>query len=683
MLSQRMITLAGKYNTSSFNLFQLLKAYLMKTFILTLFTIFSAGLWAQQNETHIHDRYCRHYPETSDIPSFAWRSDWQSQLVHDYDVTFYFLDIEVSNMNINISGNVEIHGKVVAAEMDTLAFELIPQMNITNVSVNGVNFSNFSRVDDNVLVPISPLTQGENFVARITYGGTPPTGGFFAGVTNAYSSVFQKNVTWSLSEPFAAKSWFPCKQDLPDKADSVWVYLTTPIGTMAGSQGLLTNVTILPSGKPRYEWKSNYPIAYYLISFAVADYQVYNTYAKPAELQGDSILVQNFVYNHPNFLPQYQNAIDDVVPMIELFSDIYKLYPFHEEKYGHCITQLGGGMEHQTMTTLGSLGFNLVAHELGHMWFGDNVTCATWSDIWINEGFATYSNYLAQEMIIGWSGGQNFMIGTQNNVTSQPGGSVYIPPSEITQDNVWRIFNGRLSYDKGAAIIHTLRHEINNDELFFQVMNTFQNQFADSTATGEDFRMVAEAVTGMDFEQFFEQWYYGEGYPRYNIEWYMFNNTLNLDVTQTPSSSTPLFQMTLDYKLTFNDGTTQVVRLFQDANFNHFDVPVDKVVTNVTVDPDNWTFEKVNSIVVSIPQKDNPVHFTFGPNPVSEKLNIYLTQTDGRAYRVLLLDLSGKILMEKSSNDNQCTLDMSTMARGTYLLKLTDGTHDFTRRIVK
>lgn len=654
----------------------------MKKLFLTLFTLLSLHLIAQQTETHVHDRYCRHYPESSDVPAFAWRSDWQSQLIYNYDVTFYFLDIEVNNLNINVSGNVEIHGKVVSAVLDTFAFELIPEMNITHITFNGINCPNWIREGDNILVPVIQRQSGENFVARITYGGTPPTGGFFAGVTNAYSSVFQKNVTWSLSEPFAAKSWFPCKQDLPDKADSVWVFLTTPIGTMAGSQGLLTNVTTLPSGKPRYEWKSNYPIAYYLISFAVADYQEYNVYAKPVELEGDSILVQNFVYNHPNFLPQYQNSINAVVPMIELFSNIYKLYPFHQEKYGHCLTQLGGGMEHQTMTTIGGLGFDLVAHELGHMWFGDNVTCATWSDIWINEGFATYSNYLAQEMINGWAAGQSFMISTQNSVTSQSGGSVYIPPMEITENNVSRIFNGRLSYNKGAAIIHTLRHEINNDALFFQVMNTFQNQFADSTATGDDFRMVAENVTGMNFVQFFDQWYYGEGYPRYSIEWYMAGDHVHLDVTQTTSSSTPLFEMTLDYKLTFSDGTSTVVRLWHDANFKQFDVPVNKVVTSISVDPDNWTFEKVNSIVVTVPQLDNPVHFTYGPNPVADKLNIYLTNFDQQSYQIQLTDLSGKIVYRVEAKESHRQLNLDNLAKGTYLLKLTNGTNDFTRRIV-
>lgn len=658
----------------------------MKTLFLTLFIVSGLGLFAQWDnpEQPENDHYCRHYIQPETHPKFAWRSDWQSPLLNRYDVTFYFLDLEVSNLNIHIGGTVQIHGKVVAPVLDTLAFELITQMNISQFTFNGLSYTNWVRQGDNVLVPVAPLSQGQTFVASITYSGTPPTGGFFAGVTNAYSYVYQKNVTWSLSEPFAAKSWFPCKQVLPDKADSVWVYLTTPVGTKAGSQGLLTNITTMPDGRPRYEWKSKYPIAHYLISFAVADYQEYNVYAKPTALQGDSILVQNYVYNHPNFLPQYQNSINAVAPMIELFSDLYLLYPFHEEKYGHCITQLGGGMEHQTMTTLGSLGFDLVAHELGHMWFGDNVTCASWSDVWVNEGFATYSNYLAREKINGWNSGQSFMVSAQNNVMSQPGGSVYIPESEVTPDNEWRIFDGRLSYDKGSAIIHVLRHEINDDSTFFRILNTYQMLFADSTATGNNFRAVAEAVSGRNLEQFFNQWYYGQGYPRYDIEWYMVgNDKLHINTTQSVTSTTPLYEMTLDYKLNFNDGSSQVVRLFQNANFCQFDVPVGKPVTSITIDPDNWTFEKVNSIVVSLPQQDNPAHFSVGPNPFSDQINLYFTNADGRPVSIQLTDLSGRIISKQQTNESTSRLNTSSLANGTYILKATDGKFEFSRRIVK
>jgi aminopeptidase N len=655
----------------------------MKNLFTALFLLLSVVTFGQQNKAEIHERYCRHYPEQVADPSFAYRNDWQSDFVHDYDVTFYFLDIEVSNTSIDVSGEVTIHGKVLIEPFETFAFELLADLSLENVRFNGQDQQNWVREGNNVILPVEMMTMGQTFVATITYGGTPPTGGFFSGITNDYNSQWDKEVTWTLSEPFDAKDWWPCKQVLTDKADSAWIFLTTSNTNLAGSNGLLTNVTDMGNNKVRYEWKTNYPIDYYLISFAVADYQDYSIYAKPAEMEGDSILVQNYIYDHPNYLNTYKTGIDAVIPMIELLSELYILYPFKEEKYGHCITELGGGMEHQTMTTIGGWSFNLVAHELGHMWFGDNVTCATWSDIWINEGFATYSNYLSQEKLNGWNAGQNFMVGTQNNVMSATGGSVFIPEEDVTPDDVWRIFNGRLSYDKGAAIIHLLRHEINNDTVFFDVMHTFQETFTDSTATGLDYKMVAEQVSGLDLEDFFNQWYFGEGYPKYDISWYMFENTMNMTVTQSVSSTTPLFKMTMDYKLNFEDGTDTVIRLYQNANIQNFAVEVPKQVVSMSVDPDNWTFERVNTITVIIEETNNPNYFAFGPNPANEVINIYLLNPDGRERKAQICDLSGRVLSEQSFTEASKQVDVSWLKAGAYLINISDDKQHLSKRFIK
>lgn len=656
----------------------------MKKFSLLLLSVLFTGMgFAQQIEFAHDSRYCRHFPEQHDTPEYAYRNDWQSDFVHDYDVSFYFLDLNISATSINVGGTVTIHASVVAESLETFAFELNEDLSVEQVLFNDVEMTDYTRDGDNVLVAVPALATGQTFIAKITYGGTPPTGGFFSGITNAFSNTWQKNMTWTLSEPFAAKDWWPCKQVLTDKADSVWVFLTTANNTMAGSNGLLTQVTDMGNNELRYEWKSNYPIAYYLISFAVSDYQDYSIYAKPEEMNGDSVLVQNFLYNHPSYLPQYQSDIDAVVPMIELFSNLYVLYPFKDEKYGHCITLLGGGMEHQTMTTMGGWSFNLVSHELGHMWFGDNVTCATWSDIWVNEGFATYSNYLAQEKLNGWNSGQNFMIGTQNNVMSSSGGSVYVPPSDATPDNIWRIFDGRLSYDKGAAIIHVLRHEINNDTVFFDVMSTYQTLFKDSTATGDDFRMVAEEVTGMDLEQFFNQWYYGQGYPRYDIEWYMSGDVLDIFVTQSTSSLTPLFQMTMDYKLVFSDNTDTIVRLYQETNLDHFVVPVSKQVTSIQVDPNNWTFERVNSIILGQDElNSHKQYLSVYPNPVQDMLHVNLTKNSNQS-DLFITDMSGKTVLTHTLESLTNQIDVQALPKGTYLVYVRSDGESHVRKLIK
>ena len=252
--------------------------------------------------------------------------------------------------------------------------------------------------------------------------------------------------------------------------------------------------------------------------------------------------------------------------------------PFFNEKYGHCETQLGGGMEHQTMSTMGNFSFHLIAHELGHMWFGDHVTCATWSDIWINEGFATYSDYLANEFILGNESAKAFITKAQDHAMNENAGSVYVPESEIYPGNEWRIFNGRLSYDKGASIIHMLRHEIQNDQIFFDILKGFMNEYGGGTATGEDFKTVAEEISGIDLYTFFNQWYYGQGFPIYSYRyWQNEEKTLFISSTQTTSSGhTSLFEMLMDYRINFSDGTDTLVRLKQTDNLNVFSLNLEK-----------------------------------------------------------------------------------------------------------
>jgi len=609
---------------------------------------------------------------------------FQSDLLWDYDVKFYFLDIAVDPTNVNVGGNVTIHAEVVSTTLDTLALEYMssPNMFVDSMFVDGVMVTPTHTNDHIFAIVPATLSQGDNFVVQVFYHGTPETGGFFSGISNSHSGTWDADVTWTLSEPYAARDWFPVKQVLPDKADSCWVFLTTDENYMAGSQGLLTAVTPMPDNKLRYEWKSRYPIAYYLISFAVSDYLEYNIYAKPTEMNGDSILVQNFLYDHPNIINSYQDDIDQTVDFLELFSDLFVLYPFHEEKYGHCLTQLGGGMEHQTMTTIGGFGYDLVSHELGHMWWGDNVTCATWSDIWINEGFASYSEYLARQHLEGQSSADGWMNYTHNSVLSAPDGSVYVPPEDL--DEIWRIFNGRLSYDKGAAIIHMIRFELQDDIVFFEILDEFQDRFTDSTATGLDFKGVVEELSGMDFTDFFDQWYFGEGYPTYSIVWNQTEEGLNMNITQTASypSVTPVFKMLMEYRIATTEVDT-VISLYQDANFNQFTISIPGEVVVIMVDPANWVLNKTGAISVGIEETESPVYFNFGPNPARDFLNLFMANNIDQEVNISIHDVTGRALIESKDTGETIRINISDLPKGSYFIRLHDGEHTITKRFVK
>jgi aminopeptidase N len=655
----------------------------MKRIITLLLLVFISYFALSQHVIYNSKGICKQHHHHSS-PHLTFDRYERPEWYDDYDVTFYFLDINAENNTTFVSGSSSTIATVKKALLDEFKFELIDDHTIDSVLVNGVN-SSFTRADDVVIVSLfTPLNLGETISVTTYYYGLPPSSGFFSGMSTAYIQAWGKNVTWSLSEPFNARQWWPCKQDLQDKADSVWVFVTTSEENKVGSNGLLTAVTPKPDNKVRYEWKSNYPIAYYLISVAVSEYQEYNIYAKPEQLFGDSILIQNYIYDAPGCLEFYQSGIDRTIEFLEMLSDFFGLYPFKDEKYGHCLSGIGGGMEHQTMSTMGSFSFGLVAHEIGHMWFGDNVTCATWSDIWINEGFASYTEYLMAYYIQGPSSGASWMNSAHNTIKSEPGGSVYVPPDQANPNNVWRIFNGRLSYKKGAAIIHSLRFELQDDDLFFELLQEFQEQYKDSMATGLDFMHLANQMSGMDFNYFFDQWYFGEGYPVFDVIWSQSSEILYITTTQTTSTNvTTFFESFVEYKLNYTDGTNDIVLLRQTENVNNYQVPISKVISSIELDPNNWLIKTVDNIMVGIPNHEAPLHFSLAPNPSSECVTVFFGSDITTEKELIISDLEGRVLSTTNTSENKITINVSGFASGVYLMSANDGVNRITQRLVK
>ncbi len=652
---------------------------MFRSFLFFTFLFFALPVWAQRQTL----------PEGFKQQAFQPEYAWQSKHLFDYDVHFYGLDISVDPHTTFVKGNVTIKASLRIQKLDTFAVELIPEMGVDSAFLNGMKLPEPLRKKDNVLFPVPTVSgKGTLFSVKIYYHGTSPTGGFFSGVSTGYNKTWKKQVAWTLSEPFAAKSWFPVKEDLKDKADSAWIFLTVDSRYMAGSEGLLTRVVDLGNGKKRYEWKTHYPIDYYLISYAVADYRDFRFYAHPAKPAGDSVLVQNFIYNSDEYLQQHRQEIERTGRFIALYANLFGPYPFRKEKYGHCLTELRGGMEHQTMTTIGGFGFDLVAHELGHMWFGDNVTCADWSDIWVNEGFATYADYLANEYLNGDSIAQHFMTKAQKNVLSQPGGSVYVPENEIYMGNEWRIFNGRLSYDKGAAILHMLRHEIQNDTVFFRILQTYQRQFAGSVATGDDFKKVVQEVTGKDFSWFFDQWYYGEGYPVFHVEWHASRDSLYIFSTETTSTQNPsFFKLLQDYKVVFSDGSDTLVHFHQTTPAQRFVLFLPhkgKTITQMRVDPYHWNLQKINGIdYVGIKPFHLPAGFSMGPVPAGHWLYLYFYQPVSGRVKVTVFDVNGRMVLEKKTAGQKLRLDVSPLPSGLYIVHAEVNGQFYNRKFIR
>jgi len=589
-----------------------------------------------------------------------------------YDVHYYALDVAMNNLVTDIAGTGEIHGTS-KETLDSVLFELFSTFTISDIRLNGSTVA-FSRNGSAVKVPVN-LTAGQAFKIEIDYNGTPPTastnplGG--AGMSNASSGSWGNQVTWSLSEPFSAYEWWPCKQSLTDKADSCSVKITVPTTCKAGSNGILENVVDLGNGTTRYEWKHRHAIDYYLISVAVAEYVEYNVFANPVG-STSPVLIQNFIYDNPQTLTTFQNDIDETVDFIELFANLFGPYPFDDEKYGHCMAPIGGGMEHQTMTTQGFFNKGLTSHELGHQWWGDNVTCASWADIWVNEGFATYSSYLMLENLYSNEAAGD-MNSKHSNIKSQPDGSVWC----LDSLNEGRIFSGRLTYDKGAAIIHTFRFLMNDDVTFFNVLKDIQTDFKDSTIHGIVVRDYLTAASNVDFTEAFNEWYFGEGFPTYAARWNTVGNDFLLKLTQTTSSTTPLFTNDLELRLARQGMNDTIIRIPVSANIQEYLIPdLGNVIQLNQIDPNNWIINNQGPVVhdqnytgVGLNELNEGMTYTISPNPSNGVFTI--NANHDKNINVRVYDLNGRSISSFSFS-NSTSLDLSEEENGYYIVHITN-----------
>ncbi|MFH2096013.1 MAG: M1 family aminopeptidase, partial [Bacteroidota bacterium] len=318
-----------------------------------------------------------------------------------------------------------------------------------------------------------------------------------------------------------------------------------------------------------------------------------------------------------------------------------------------------------------------IAHEMAHMWFGDYVTCENWQDIWVNEGFASYSEYLADQYLVSQTEADNWMVTAHNYAFDEPQGSIYVPAAYEMDEQ--RIFSYELSYKKGASIIHTIRFLLDNDTTFFNILKDFQIQFGDSVATGDDFNNTLASVSGMNFDDFFDQWYYGEGFPTYNVTWTQRNDSLIMDVLQTTSSSyTPFFGNDMEYMIQAVTGDS-VIRVQMNQNQQNYSIYFPDSIYGIIVDPANWVLNKDTVVFIytdpngaeEMPLLSEAINIY--PNPVEEMLNIDVRLQKNNCYDIQIVDMAGRVMLNVSEFKNRTAVNVSGLESGMYLLKVSDG----------
>jgi aminopeptidase N len=587
---------------------------------------------------------------------------------NNFDVGFYRCEWQINPAVRFITGKVTSYFKITSLG-SSITYDLFNTLTVDSVLYRG-NKTTFTQVNNTVKIDfVTAIPTGSVDSVSIFYKGAPPTGTGFGSY--ALSTQNGQPITWTLSQPYGSMEWWPCKNNVDDKADSLQVIITTPSAFMGVSNG--NKIADFISGANRItHWKHRYPITSYLVCMAATNY-VESNQTLALTRTGGTMPYNIYAYPDNNSLPNGFLALKgNLQQAMNVFEKNFGAYPYQGEPYAHTQFGWGGGMEHQTNSFMGSaFDDQLAGHELGHQWFGDLVTCASYKDIWLNEGFATHLNTMYRESL--GLGMYTRRAQEKNFVTSQPEGSLFVADTT----NVSRMFSSRLTYFKGSHVIFMLRYLL-GDSVFFKGMRNYLNDPAIrfGYATTQQLQKHLETTSGKNLTEFFKDWYTGEGQPSYQIKWNMLgNNLVKIKVNQTQSSNKVSY-FELPIMLVFRKGTVQdTMRIENSFNGEEFIRPISFEPDTMLIDPQYWLITRNNTSAklakTSLPS--NAIDAYFAPrNPNNIQIVITDLSTETELDAVLFTSNGQRLWAKKLILTNGTlltTIPAADLPKGGYVLQ--------------
>ncbi|WP_299176225.1 M1 family aminopeptidase [uncultured Chryseobacterium sp.] len=591
----------------------------------------------------------------------------------NYDLQYQRMDVTLDPAVYNISGSVTSHFKP-NQNMSSIYFDLATTLTVSQVKYHGTDL-NFQQLPTKEVKIDFPASIPANTLDSLTihYSGAPATN------NNAFSTGFQNGIPIlsTLNEPYGAQDWFPTKQSLNDKIDRFDFKIITPSQYNVAANGKLMSETMLPGGQKLTFWRTVYPTTAYLVALAVTNFVKLNdTIGNPP------FPFVNYVYPTTISDATVMSNIDWTKQIMNTFETHFGPYPFRNEKYGHMEFHYNGVcMEHQTMSSMSGWGRYVIAHELAHQWFGDKVTCGAWNDIWLNEGFATFGEHLANEkLLMSNTDFMNYLAAQKDYITSQPGGSTYVADADL--GNTGAIFSGRLSYAKGGYIVRMIKW-ILGETVFYQAIKDYHARpnLAYNYARTADLNASLLLSTGKDFTGFFNDWVYGQGYPTYDIRWTQApNQNVTFKVSQTQSHpSVSFFEMPLPIKVNGTGGETAYLVLNNTSNDQYFVESVSFPVASIQFNYEHQILEKNSTVTQDATlstSESRTDEFSLYPNPADNALNIMgiKKQTDFSVYSV-----DGRLLRSSVYIPGK-PIDISELLPGTYLLQINNKNVKFIKK---
>ncbi len=510
-----------------------------------------------------------------------------AESTHTYDVLHYLIDLELPMDSRFFGGAVTMSVRSNENNLSAVDVHLLG-LSVDSLKVDGAT-ATYTHSDETLHVNLpQTYNQGDSFDIMVGYSGT---GSGDMGYL-WYSST--KPISYTLGCPFCTKQWMPCYDGMWDKADyGVEFYITVPDSFTVCATGDYLGKTV-SGGKATYHWKHSYPISPYLIHFASSIFTTYSDWYYPAP--AESIEIRYFFW--PQDTIHATTAFQYTTDMMYFYDSLYGDYPF--ECFGMDILQpfYYAGMEHQTLTSIYRTGFAgndyyLMAHEMSHMWWGDMVTCFGWKNVWLNEGFATYSDALYLERRQGHQAFINRMISRRNSYFASEASNphpIYDPPET-------QIFNTGHSYHKASWVLHMIRYLCGDDNVWLDLMATYRDSFEYKNASTDDLNRIVNQVLGDNYDWFFDEWVYDMGYPIYDITWNTVfespNWRLIMDIAQTQDIGPAVFHMPLPIGVGYAASDTDtILTLSIDESPEHFECLLAQEPMNVVVDPELWVIQK-------------------------------------------------------------------------------------------
>ena len=448
----------------------------------------------------------------------------------------------------------------------------------------------FARKGEELIITLDRAYGTDDTIAlAITYAGRPDKGIRF--IRPDVDHPGRGPVVWTQGEPVDAHCWIPC-YDEPNERATAEMIVTVAKPLTVVSNGRLESTRENADGTATFHWKMDNRLAAYLLTLTAGEFVAYHD--KVGALPVDYYVLKGVDE------ATARRAMGKTPQMIEFFNRRIGT-PYAYAKYAQiCLPDFNGGMENSSATSMTDSiladpiahaerdADDIVAHELAHQWFGDLLTCRDWSNLWLNEGFASYFDPLFTEHEEGADALAVVMAGNfQDYLRSDR--QYRRPIVEPRYDDPWQMFDG-VTYAKGSCVLHALRGTV-GDAAWWRGVGLYVDRHKDGIVATEDLRAAMEIAAGRDLGWFFDQWVARAGHPELSARWRYEEDDhtlrLKVDQVQTVDATTPLFRLPTTVEVGDESGT-RAVPIVIDAKTHEFAIPAATRPKLVRIDPQGW-----------------------------------------------------------------------------------------------